>query len=107
MTTPLVLSVGNRVDIKDKHNTWCMGIVIEIDTENASRFKIEYVGWAKHFADWIDINENKDRIAPLHTHTIPCIFNEPPPITMHRSVTCHSLYNNDIVFISTVLIAPG
>ena len=57
MTTPS-LSIGSHIDFKDKLNTWCMGIVREIDQEKLSVFKIGYVGWEGN-DHWIDVKKIK------------------------------------------------
>lgn len=44
MATGPLLSVGTRSDFKDEQHVWGIGIVIEIDSQNASRAKLEYLG---------------------------------------------------------------
>ena len=71
------LSIGSYLEVQDTLKHWCVACIKEID-DNGNRIKISYDGWDEKWSEWINTTSNLDRIAPLPTHTAPCIFNAPP-----------------------------
>ena len=98
------LSLNDRVDIFNEQNkTWQIGFVSDVyhDIET-SEIKIVYLGWNAQYGDWIDIQTDSNKIAPLHTHTTPCIFNAVPhKLSSFKASYCNIVYDGNIVFVST------
>ena len=80
------LSVGSHLEIVDKYDKWCVGIVKQIEHES-NRIKISYYGWSSKWSEWIDtLSDDINRIAPSGTNILPFTFNTKPAATQ-RSIT--------------------
>ena len=78
------LSIGSHLEISDKYERWCIGIVEEIKDAH-KKIKISYFGWNSKWTEWIHTSsDNINRIAPLNTHIVPITFCEPPKPIEHR-----------------------
>ena len=71
------LSVGAYLEVSDKYNTWCIGIVEDIE-DSGQKMKIRYIGWHSKWIEWINISSDNTRLAPLSTNIVPLIFNKHP-----------------------------
>ena len=85
------------LDSNEANGTWCMARINRIDN-TSSQIEISYIGWTT--TQLIDTISQSDIIAPLHTHTSPCIFNNPVPPRYTPIVTHQSKYQNDLLLIS-------
>ena len=95
------LSIGTVVDLQDSYRgstKWLMGVVKEIN-QNESKLKVSFFGWHEKWAQWINTASAADlnRLAPVHTHTIPCIFNPSPTITSNSTIKSFVLQNNNCI----------
>ena len=100
------LSIGSHLEIADKYERWCIGIVEEIE-DAGKRMKISYFGWSSKWTEWIDtLSDDSKRIALLHTHIVPTTFCEPPkPINPRWKDQLTCCISTD--FIISVMIHPS
>jgi hypothetical protein len=60
------LTVGDRIDAKDKSQLWYEAIVKNTDNAKAEVF-VHYIGWGTKYDEWIPISS--DRLQLLHSET--------------------------------------
>eukprot|EP00475_Leptophrys_vorax_P027492 TRINITY_DN3919_c0_g1_i1.p1 TRINITY_DN3919_c0_g1~~TRINITY_DN3919_c0_g1_i1.p1 ORF type:complete len:584 (-),score=150.86 TRINITY_DN3919_c0_g1_i1:1537-3288(-) len=68
-----VRAVGNFhlrkwIDVCDFKKKWYEAYVVDVDTEH-NRILVHYHGWKSKFDEWLKVEEDKHRIAPLNTQS--------------------------------------
>ena len=78
------LSIGSHLEISDKYERWCIGIVEDME-DVGKEMRISYFGWSNKWTEWIDtLSDDINRIAPLNTNIAPVIFCKPPEVIDYR-----------------------
>jgi hypothetical protein len=77
--------IGQLLDGKDQHGTWCVVQIIDID-EYA--IKVHYIGWNAKYNEWVNINDTS-KLADLFSKTKPSFIAD-------KSLLGHFTYDEKV-----------